>query len=116
MKFRLLTNVLILVLFVTATMLAALVTPANATYVRMDSETMAAMSPEMPCCPNPNDNQPDCTPGCPAVSFCLPKCFPSGPMASATVVRAVLVMLAVAGNEALRISRPGEPPARPPRS
>lgn len=115
MKFRLLTNVLVLGLFVTATMLAALVAPAKAGYSRMDNETMAAMSPEMPCCPNPKDKQPDCTTNCPAVSFCLAKCFASEPTASATVVQAVVAMLGFAGNEALRISRPGEPPARPPR-
>jgi hypothetical protein len=116
MKFRLLTHVLILGLFVTATMLAALVAPAKAGYARMDSETMAEMSAEMPCCPNPKDKQPDCTTNCPVVSFCLAKCFASVPTASATVVQAVVAVLALAGNEALRISRPAEPPARPPRS
>jgi hypothetical protein len=116
MKFRLLTHVLVLGLFVTATMLAALVAPAKAGYGRMDSETMAAMSPEMPCCPNPKDKQPDCTTNCPAVSFCLAKCFASAPTASATIVRAVVVALRLAANETLRISQPGEPPARPPRS
>jgi len=116
MKFRLLTHALVLGLFVTATMLAASVAPAKAGYARMDSETMAAMSPEMPCCPNPKDKQPDCTTNCPALSFCLAKCFASEPMASATVAQAATVTLGFAGNEALRISRPGEPPARPPRS
>ena len=71
MKFRLLTNVLVLGLFVTATMLVALVAPAKAGYARMDSEAMANMSPEMPCCPNPKDKQPDCTTNCTALSFCL---------------------------------------------
>jgi hypothetical protein len=116
MKFRLLTHVLVLGLFVAATMLAALVAPAKAGYARMDSETMATMSPEMPCCPNPKDKQPDCTTNCPAMSFCLAKCFASEPTASATVVQTAVVMLGLAGNEALRISRPAEPPARPPRS
>jgi hypothetical protein len=116
MKFRLLTHVLVLGLFVTATILAAMVAPAKAGYGRMDIETMAAMSPEMPCCPNPKDKLPDCTTNCPAVSFCLVKCFASSPTASATDVQAAVVSLGLAGNEALRVSRPAEPPARPPRS
>jgi len=116
MRFRLVTHVLVLGLFVTATMLAALVAPAKAGYARMDSEAMAAMSPEMPCCPNPKDKQSDCTTNCPAASFCLAKCFASEPAVFATVVRPVVVTLGLAANEALRISRPGEPPARPPRS
>jgi|APMI01.1.fsa_nt_gi hypothetical protein len=116
MKFRLLTNVLVLGLFVTATMLAALVAPAKAGYARMDSETMATMSPEMPCCPNPKDKQADCTTNCPAVSFCLAKCFASEPTVFATLVKPVFVTLKLASNEMLRISQPGEPPARPPRS
>jgi len=116
MKFRLLTNVLVLGLFITAMMLAALVAPAKAGYARMDSETMATMSPEMPCCPNPKDKQPDCATNCPAVTFCLAKCVPSAPTAFDAVVRPVVVTLGLVGNEALRISRPSEPPARPPRS
>ncbi|MBD3849529.1 hypothetical protein IED13_27855 [Bosea sp. SSUT16] len=116
MKFRLLTHVLILGLFVTATMLAALVSPARAGYVRMEREAMTAMSPDMPCCPNPKDKQPDCTTNCPAASFCLAKCFASEPTVFATLAQPVVVTLGRVGNEALRISRPGEPPARPPRS
>lgn len=115
MKFRLLTHVLVLGLFITATMLAALVAPANAGYVRMDSEAMAAMQADMPCCPNPTDKQPDCTTNCPAASFCLAKCFASEPTAFAMVAQPVVAILGLAGNEAARISRPGEPPARPPR-
>ncbi|MGN6097552.1 MAG: hypothetical protein ACTHP8_15085 [Bosea sp. (in: a-proteobacteria)] len=116
MKFRLLTHVLILGLFVTATMLAALVAPARAGYARMDSEMVVAMSPEMPCCPNPKDKQPECATNCPAVSFCLAKSFASEPTAFDLVVQPVVVTLGFAGDEAARLSQPSEPPARPPRA
>jgi hypothetical protein len=116
MKFRLLAHVLIVGLFATATMLSAFVSPTKASYVRTEHETMTAMSADMPCCPTPKDKQSDCTTNCPAVTFCLAKCFASAPMAFDAVVRPVAATLGLAGNEALRISRPAEPPARPPRS
>lgn len=116
MRFRLLTNVLVLGLFVAATILVAFVAPAKAGFARMDSEMMAAMSPEMPCCPNPTDKRPDCTTNCPALSFCLAKSFASEPTAFDLVVQPVVVMLGLAGNEAARLSQPSEPPARPPRT
>lgn len=116
MRFRLLTHVLVLALFVTATMMAAFVPPAKAGYGGMGGETLAAMSAEMPCCPNAKDKQPDCTTNCLAVSFCLAKCYSSAPTGPAPVVQAFVLLLRLAGNETLRVSRPAEPPARPPRS
>jgi hypothetical protein len=116
MKFRLLIHVLVLGLFVTATMLAALVTPAKAGYVRMDSQEMAAMQADMPCCPKPTDKQTDCATNCPAASFCLTKCFASEPTSFVTLARTFVAELSLSGDEATRQSRPFEPPARPPRS
>ncbi|MFC3639887.1 hypothetical protein ACFONL_21335 [Camelimonas fluminis] len=116
MKFRLLTHSLILVLFVTASMMAAWVAPVKAGFVPMERDVMAAMSVDMPCCPNGNDKQSDCTTGCLAVSFCLVKCFASTPTVFGAIVQPLVVTLGLAGDEMLRISPPSEPPARPPRT
>lgn len=117
MKLRLLTHVLVLGLFVTATMLAALVAPVKAGYGRMESETMATMSPEMPCCPNPKDKQPDCTTNCPALSFCLAKCVSGDPgLVGLKTAQPVVAELGLSGDDTTHASRPFEPPARPPRT
>jgi hypothetical protein len=117
MKLRLLAHCLVLALFVTASVVTAFVSPATAGYGRTEAvEAAMSMDAGMPCCPPDQGKAKDCTTNCPAVSFCLAKCFASEPPASATVVQAFVVTLGFAGNEALRISRPGEPPARPPRS
>lgn len=117
MKLRLLTHCLVLALFVTATVLAAFVSPALAGFGRTDAVEMAMpMDGAMPCCPPDQGKAKDCTTNCPALSFCLTKCFASEPTSFVTLARAFVAELGLAGDEALRLSRPFEPPARPPRT
>jgi hypothetical protein len=117
MKLRLLAHCLVLALFVTATVLAAFVSPATAGYGRTDAvEAAMPMDADMACCPPDQGKAKDCATNCPALSFCLAKCFASEPTVFARVDRPFVATLGLAANEALRISRPGEPPARPPRT
>lgn len=117
MKLRLLAHCLVLALFVTATVLAAAVSPATAGYGRMDGmEAAVAMDADMPCCPPDQGKAKDCATNCPALSFCLAKCFASEPTAFVTLALPVVAVLGLAGDDAARGSRPFEPPARPPRS
>ena len=117
MKLRLLAHCLILALFVTATVLAAFVSPAQAGYGRMDAmEAAMPMDADMPCCPPDQGKAKDCTTNCPALSFCLAKCFPSEPTAFIPLVQPGVAMLGLGGDDATRDSRPIEPPARPPRT
>ncbi|HEV2555428.1 MAG TPA: hypothetical protein VGV17_16865 [Bosea sp. (in: a-proteobacteria)] len=117
MKLRLVAHCLILALFVAATTLAAFVSPARAGFERADTVEMAMlMDGAMPCCPTDHDKAKDCTTNCPALSFCLTKCFASEPTSFVTLARAFVAELGLTGDEATRQSRPFEPPARPPRS
>lgn len=117
MKLRLVAHCLILALFVAATTLAAFVSPARAGFERADTVEMAMlMDGAMPCCPTDHKKAKDCTTNCPALSFCLTKCFASEPTSFVTLARAFVAELGLTGDEATRQSRPFEPPARPPRS
>lgn len=117
MKLRLFAHCLVLALFVTASVLAAFVSPAKAGYGRMDIEAAMPMAVDMPCCPSDQDKSRDCTTNCPALSFCLAKCFASEPAkVFATFAQPIVAVLGLAGDDAARASRPFEPPARPPRS
>lgn len=117
MKLRLLSHCLVLSLFVTATVLAAFVSPAAASFGRADAMEMAMpMDGAMPCCLPDQGKAKDCTTNCPALSFCLTKCFASEPTSFVTLARAFVAELELIGDEALCQSRPFEPPARPPRT
>ncbi|MGX1788301.1 hypothetical protein ACWIGM_16245 [Bosea sp. NPDC055332] len=74
------------------------------------------MAADMPCCPPDQGKTKDCTTSCPALSFCLAKCFASEPAAFVRLVQPVVSVLGSAGDDAARASRPFEPPARPPRT
>jgi hypothetical protein len=117
MKLRRLAHCLVLALFVTATALAAVVSPAMAGYGRADAvEAAMPMDADMSCCPPDQGKAKDCATTCPALSFCLAKCFGSEPTTFATLVQPVVTVLGLAGDDAARASRPYEPPARPPRT
>ncbi len=117
MKLRLLAHCLVLALFVTATVLAAFVSPAGAGYGRTDAmEAAMTMDADMPCCPPDQGKAKDCTTNCPALSFCLTKCFASEPTGFVTLVQPVVAVLGLAGDDVAHASRPFEPPARPPRT
>jgi hypothetical protein len=116
MKLRLLAHCLVLALFVTASVLTAFVSPAGAGYGGMDAEAAMPMDADMPCCPPDQGKAKDCTTNCPALSFCLAKCFASEPTAFVTLLQSVVAVLGLAGDDAARASRPFEPPARPPRT
>lgn len=117
MKLRLLAHCLVLALFVTATVLSASVSPAQAGYGRTDAvEEAMAMDADMPCCPPDQGKAKDCTTNCPALSFCLAKGFASEPSEFVALVQPVVAVLGLAGDDAARVSRPYEPPARPPRT
>lgn len=117
MKLRLLAHSLVLALFVTATLLTAIVAPTKAGAARMDAEAMAEMQGDMSCCPSDRQaKQPDCASDCPARGFCLTKCVSSEPaLAVSTMKLPVLSDLCPAGDDARPASRPFEPPTRPPR-
>lgn len=117
MKLRLLAHSLVLILFVTATLLAAFVAPTKAGSARLEGGAMAAMQGDMPCCPSDRDpKQPDCATDCPTRGFCLTKCVSGAPVQTvSTLALPTLTVLGRAGNDAARTSRPFEPPARPPR-
>jgi len=117
MKLRLLAHCLVLALFVMATVLAAFVSPAQAGYDRMETmEAAMSMDADMPCCPPDQGKAKDCTTNCPALSFCLAKCFPGEPTGFVTLDQPVVAMLGVSSDDSARASRPFEPPARPPRT
>ena len=117
MKLRFLAHCLVLALFVTASVLAAFVSPAKAGYGRMNVEAAMPMATDMPCCPSDQGGPQGCTTDCPALSFCLTKCFASEPVkVFATFAQPIVAVLGLAGDDAARASRPFEPPARPPRT
>ena len=117
MKLRLFAHCLVLTLFITATVLAAFVSPATAGFGRTDAVDMAMpMDGAMPCCPPDQGKAKDCTTNCPAWSFCLAKCFASEPTSFVTLARPIVAQLGLGGNDADHVSRPFEPPARPPRT
>lgn len=117
MKVRPIAHCLVLALFVTASILAAFVSPAAAGYGRTDIvEAAVTMDADMPCCPSDQGRAKDCATNCPALSFCLAKCFASAPTASVRLVQPVVAELGLPGDDSARASRPFEPPARPPRT
>ncbi|AOO81586.1 hypothetical protein BHK69_14975 [Bosea vaviloviae] len=117
MKLRLLAHCLVLALFVTASVLTAFVSPAKAGYGRVEVEATMPMASDMPCCPPDQAGPLDCKTSCPALTFCLAKCFASEPMkAFATLAQPIIVALEMTGDDAAQASRPFEPPARPPRT
>jgi hypothetical protein len=117
MKLRLLAHCLILALFVTATVLAGFISPAAAGYGRTDAvEAAMPMDADMACCPPDQGKAKDCATNCPALSFCLAKCFASEPSAFVTLAQPVIAELGLVGDDVDRASRPFEPPARPPRT
>ena len=117
MKLRLLAHCLVLALFVAATTLAAFVSPARAGFERTNTVEMAMpMDGAVPCCPTDHDKAKDCTTNCPALSFCLAKCFASEPTSFVTLLQPIVAQLGLRGDDADHVSRPFEPPARPPRT
>ncbi|BCB17171.1 hypothetical protein [Bosea sp. ANAM02] len=117
MKLRLIAHGLVLALFVTATVLAAFVSPATAGFGRSNIMEMAMpMDGAMPCCPTDQGKAKDCSTNCPALSFCLAKCFASEPTSFVTLARSIVAQLGLGGDEADHVSRPFEPPVRPPRT
>jgi hypothetical protein len=77
MKLRLLAHCLVLALFIIATSLAAVVSPAKAGHGGMGAEVMAVemAGDGMPCCPTSGPVMPDCQKDCPLASICLAKCM-----------------------------------------
>jgi hypothetical protein len=117
MKLRLLAHCLVLALFVTASVLTAFVSPAKAGYGRVEVEATMPMASDMPCCPPDQTGPQDCKTTCPALTFCLAKCFASEPLqAFAKLALPIIVALGMTGDDAAQASRPFEPPARPPRT
>jgi len=117
MKLRLFAHCLVLALFVSATILTAFVSPAAAGYGRMGAtEATMSMDADMQCCPPDQGKAKDCATNCPALSFCLTKCFVSEPAAFFSLLQPVVVELGLIGDDAARGSLPFEPPARPPRT
>lgn len=117
MKLRRLAHCLVLALFVTATILAGFASPASVGLGRAEAmEVAMPMGAEMPCCPIAQDKSKDCATNCPALSFCLTKCFASEPTTFITLVQPVVAELGLTGDDAAHASQPFEPPARPPRT
>lgn len=116
MKLRLFTHALILALFLTAGVLAAYVSPANAGMARDAAGVEQSMEAGMPCCPPDQDGPKDCATACPALTFCLAKCFAGGTTRSVALPDPVLAIVGLTGDDAERASQGFAPPARPPRS
>ncbi len=116
MKLRLFTHALILALFLTAGVLAAYVSPATAGMARDAVGVQQTMEAGMPCCPSDQDGPKDCTTNCPALTFCLAKCFTSGSVKSVVLPGPVTAVVGLMGDDAERESQSFAPPARPPRS
>lgn len=116
MKLRLLTYALILALFLTAGVLAAYVSPATAGMARDAAGVEQTMEAGMPCCPSDQDGPKDCTTNCPALTFCLAKCFVGGPISSVALPGPVTAVVGLMGNDTERATQGFAPPARPPRS
>jgi hypothetical protein len=116
MKLRLFTHALILALFLTAGVLAAYVSPATASMARDAAGVEQTMEAGMPCCPSDQDGPKDCTTNCPALTFCLAKCFTSGPIKSVALPGPVTAVVGRLSNDAERASQGFAPPAKPPRS
>jgi hypothetical protein len=116
MKLRLLTHAMILALFLTAGVLAAYVSPATAGMARDAAGVEQTMEAGMPCCPSDQDGPRDCATNCPALTFCLAKCFAGGTAKSVVLSRPVMTVIALMGDDAERASQNFTPPARPPRS
>ncbi|MBX9912190.1 MAG: hypothetical protein K2Z25_26250 [Beijerinckiaceae bacterium] len=74
------------------------------------------MEAGMPCCPPDNSGPKDCTTNCPALTFCLAKCFAGGTARSVALPGPVIAVIALTRNDAERVSQTFAPPARPPRS
>lgn len=108
---------LVLALFVAATTLAAFISPASAGFGRTDAVEMAMpMDGAMPCCPPDQGKAKGCATNCPALSLCLAKCFACGPASFVTLLQPIVAQLGLGGDDADHVSRPFEPPARPPRT
>lgn len=116
MQLRLLTHALILALFLTAGVLASYVSPASAGMARDVAGVEQTMEVGMPCCPSDQDGPKDCTTNCPALTFCLAKCFAGGTTKSVALPDPVMAAVTRLGDDAERTSQPFAPPARPPRS
>ncbi|WP_324131971.1 hypothetical protein [Bosea sp. (in: a-proteobacteria)] len=116
MKLRLLTHALILALFLTAGVLAAYVSPATAGMARDAAGIEQTMEADMPCCPSDQNGPKDCTTNCPALTFCLAKCFVGGTAKAIALAGQVMAVVALLGDDAERASQNFVPPTRPPRS
>ena len=116
MKLRLLTHALVLALFLTAGVLSAYVSPASAVMARDAGGVEQSMEAGMPCCPSDQDGPKDCTTTCPALTFCLAKCFAGRTTKSFALPGSVVTVGARLGDDAERASQGFAPPARPPRS
>ena len=115
MRFRISLHALILALFLTASVLAAYVTPATAGMTREAVGVEDTMEAGMPCCPSDQDGPKDCTSNCPSLTFCLAKAFAGGTAKAVALPRPVMAVIALLGNDAERASQSFAPPARPPR-
>ncbi|WP_054210536.1 hypothetical protein [Bosea vaviloviae] len=116
MMLRPFTHALILALFLTAGVLAAYVSPATAGMARDAAGVEQTMEAGMPCCPSDQDGPKDCTTNCPALTFCLAKCFASRSVKFVALPRSVMAVVSLMGDDAERASHTFAPPARPPRS
>lgn len=116
MKLRLLTHALILALFLTAGVLAAYVSPATAGMARDAAGVEQSMEAGMPCCPSDRDGPKDCATNCPALTFCLAKCFVGRSTKSVALPGPVMAAIAFLGDDVERASQTFAPPPRPPRS
>ena len=115
MKLRLSLHALILAMFLTASVLAAYVTPAKAGMTRDAVGVEETMEAGMPCCPSDQNGPKDCTTNCPSLTFCLAKTFGGGTAKAVALPRPVMAVIALLGDDAERASQSFAPPARPPR-
>lgn len=116
MSFRVVTHALILALFLTASVLAAYVSPATAGMARDAVGLEQTMEAGMRCCPSDQGGPKDCTTNCPALTFCLAKCFAGGSVKSVVFPGPVMAVVGLMSDDAERESQSSAPPARPPRS
>lgn len=100
----------------TASILAAYVSPATAGMAQDAAGAEQTMEAGMPCCPSDKSGPKDCLTNCPALTFCLAKCFASATARSVALPGPVIAVIAFMGDDAERASQKFAPPARPPRS
>lgn len=108
---------LLLILGVGAIPLGAKASVVETTAMATSMAMAGSMADEMPCCPDDAPAMPDCQKSCPLLATCMTTCAPAAPTALSDDAGALVACAAAAaGDDSLRPSPDGGPPARPPRS